>query len=80
MTTGTRRRPTKESSEPLRGTVDEWLSGFGPEGEIGRLLGHTRVGQQEQGYGHTLREIAQQPVTWLETASAMAGENREVAR
>ncbi len=74
MTTGTRRGPTKESSEPLRGTVDAWLSGFAAETEIGRLLARTSKEQQEQGYGHTLREIAQQPVTWLETASAMAAD------
>lgn len=72
MTTGTR-GPAKES-EPLRGTVDAWLRGFAPEREIGRLLGQPNQEQQERGYGHTLREIAQQPVTWLETASAMAAD------
>ena len=74
MTTGTPRGAAKETSEPFRGTVDEWLTGFAPEGEIGRLLGRPKPEQQERGYGHTLREIAQQPVTWLETASAVAAD------
>ncbi len=73
-TTGTQRGSAKETSEPLRGTVDEWLSGFAPEGEIGRLLGRPNQEQQDRGYAHTLREIAQQPVTWLETASAVAAD------
>ena len=74
MTTGTPRGAAKETSEPFRGTVDEWLTGFAPEGEIGRLLGQPSQEQQERGYRHTLREIAQQPVTWLETASAVAAD------
>src|SRR5258708_23902602 len=74
MTTGTPRGAAKETSEPLRGTVDEWLTGFASQGEIGRLLGRPGQEQQERGYGHTLREIAQQPVTWLETASAVAAD------
>jgi fructoselysine-6-P-deglycase FrlB-like protein len=52
-------------------SVEAWIS---------RLLGAPSLGprlkapfdqQVQQGYGHTLREICQQPVTWLETASRL---------
>src|SRR5260370_16041064 len=62
------------SADRLRGSVDDWLSGLGPTQEIGRLLARPAKEQQVQGYAHTLREIAQQPVTWLGTAAAVAGD------
>jgi fructoselysine-6-P-deglycase FrlB-like protein len=74
MSTGTRRARPKEALGLIRGTVDQWLAGFGSGCEIGRLLHRPAAEQQAQGYEHTLREIAQQPVTWLETGAAMAGE------
>src|SRR5262245_11420729 len=50
------------------------------EAWIARLVGAPGLGphlqapfdrQVEEGYGHTLREICQQPVTWIETASRL---------
>jgi tagatose-6-phosphate ketose/aldose isomerase len=74
MTTGTRRGPARGTTDPLRGTVEDWLTAFAPESEVGRLLSPPRQEQQELGYGHTLREMAQQPLTWIETASAMVAD------
>src|SRR6266699_3399942 len=62
------------SVDRLRGSVDDWLSGLGPAQEIGRLLARPAKEQQAQGYAHTLREIAQQPVTWLGTAAAVVSD------
>jgi len=52
--------------------LDAWLAQLRPSGEIGRLLAPTPAQQIDRGYGHTLREICQQPVTWRETAGALA--------
>jgi tagatose-6-phosphate ketose/aldose isomerase len=52
-------------------------SGLGADSEIGRLLEPSPDVQLAKGYGNTLREIYQQPVTWRETARAMV-EIREV--
>ena len=56
----------------LRGSVDDWLA-FAGKGalEIGRLLAAGPEEQDRRGYRHTLREIAQQPLTWLETTEGM---------
>ena len=56
----------------LRGSVDDWLA-FAGEGalEIGRLLAAGSEEQDRRAYRHTLREIAQQPLTWLETTEGM---------
>src|SRR6266545_4803805 len=62
------------SVDRLRGSVDDWLSGLGTAQEIGRLLARPPKEQQARGYAHTLREIAQQPVTWLGTAAAVASD------
>src|SRR5262245_28886884 len=61
--------------------VNDLDPGPSVEAWIARLLGAPALGprleppfddQVQQGYGHTLREICQQPATWLETASRMA--------
>jgi len=52
-------------------SVDEWLACLAGPGALGSLLGPPREEQLRRGYGHTLREIAQQPVTWIETAARM---------
>ncbi|HEY8232475.1 MAG: SIS domain-containing protein [Burkholderiales bacterium] len=52
-------------------SVDEFLASLAGASELGALLGHPAEEQVRQGYAHTLREIAQQPVTWIETASRM---------
>lgn len=56
---------------PVPASVDEWLSSLAGRGPLGALLAPSRDEQLRRGYGHTLREIAQQPVTWIETAASM---------
>ena len=48
-----------------------------PEAE---LLSQSREEQERQGYFHTLREILQQPSTWLDTAERMLGAAAELSR
>jgi tagatose-6-phosphate ketose/aldose isomerase len=58
----------------LPASVDQWLSTLASApGELGALLRPPWAEQLERGYGHTLREIGQQPVTWLETTARMRG-------
>jgi len=58
----------------LRGSVDDWLAFLGGRSvEVGRLLGARPEEQDRGGYRHTLREIGQQPITWLETAEGVPG-------
>jgi tagatose-6-phosphate ketose/aldose isomerase len=60
--------------EELQGSVDDWLVSLSSlPGEVGALLAATPQGQDARGYTHTLREICQQPITWIETASRVAG-------
>jgi len=57
----------------LHGSVDDWLVSLAAlPGEIGGLLAAPPADQDLRGYRHTLREICQQPLTWLETASRMS--------
>ena len=60
----------------LPSSVDEWLASLSGRGALGALLSHSAEEQVRRGYGHTLREIAQQPVTWIETAARMRGLTR----
>jgi fructoselysine-6-P-deglycase FrlB-like protein len=55
----------------LPSSVDEWLASFPTQGALGGLLSPAPEEQLRRGYGHTLREIAQQPVTWIATAASM---------
>jgi tagatose-6-phosphate ketose/aldose isomerase len=48
-----------------------------PEAE---LLSQSREEQERHGYFHTLREILQQPSTWLDTAERMLGAVSELSR
>ena len=58
----------------LPASVDEWLATLASvPGALGALLRPSWDEQLERGYGHTLREIGQQPLTWLETAARMHG-------
>ena len=50
-------------------SVADWLGRLARGGEIGSLLSPSWSEQVARGYGHTLREIGQQPVTWMETAT-----------
>jgi tagatose-6-phosphate ketose/aldose isomerase len=71
--------PRSETPDPqlevaLRGSVDAWLAFLGTRvPEIGHLLAAGPDEQDRRGYRHTLREICQQPLTWLETAAGVAG-------
>lgn len=53
-------------------TAEEWLSSLKRRGELGALLTPPFEEQLRRGYGHTLREICQQPSTWLDTRARMA--------
>jgi tagatose-6-phosphate ketose/aldose isomerase len=64
----------------LRGSVDQWLDGLAAETrDLGRLLGASMEEQGRVGSRHTLREIGQQPVTWMETAALVAPRAGELA-
>jgi tagatose-6-phosphate ketose/aldose isomerase len=57
----------------LRTSVDDWLRLLaGAGGELGALLAQPAEEQGRRGHLHTLREIAQQPYTWIETARNLA--------
>ncbi len=58
----------------IPGSVDDWLAILGSvPGELARLLRTPWAEQLERGYGHTIRELGQQPVTWVETAARLRG-------
>jgi tagatose-6-phosphate ketose/aldose isomerase len=64
--------PGATGSTPwLGGSLDQWMESLRGSGEIGGLLSAPTEDQIARGYGHTLREICQQPLTWLETASGL---------
>ena len=44
------------------------------------LLSESREEQERHGYFHTLREILQQPSTWLDTSERMLGKASELSR
>jgi D-galactosamine 6-phosphate deaminase/isomerase len=55
-------------------SVDEWLATLASApGEFARLLRAPWAEQLERGYGNTIREVGQQPVTWIETAGRLRG-------
>jgi tagatose-6-phosphate ketose/aldose isomerase len=55
----------------VSGSVDEWLAALAGRGALGNLLSRPAEEQARLGYACTLREIAQQPVTWVETAERL---------
>jgi tagatose-6-phosphate ketose/aldose isomerase len=55
----------------LPSSVDEWLASLAGPGALGALFGLPWEQQVRRGYGHTLREICQQPVTWPETVASV---------
>ena len=73
---GTDQPPTPEGDPrgvALPSSVDLWLASLPETGVLGHLLSPSPDEQVRRGYGHTLREIAQQPLTWIETAARMRG-------
>lgn len=74
--TGTSQPRSSEPGDPkaaslVPATVDQWLASLAGAGTLGTLLAPSHEEQLRRGYGHTLREIGQQPVTWIETAGRM---------
>ncbi len=57
----------------IAGSVDDWLETLSGTGALGALLRVPRTEQLDRGYGHTLREICQQPLTWPETTATLIG-------
>ena len=59
----------------VQGTLLEdqsWLKSFAPaQSRAAKILSASPQEQQREGYSHTLREIFQQPSTWLSTAERM---------
>jgi tagatose-6-phosphate ketose/aldose isomerase len=53
-------------------TQSEWQSALtGSQRKAAQLFGRTEAQQRQLGYFHTLKEICQQPWTWLRTAERM---------
>jgi tagatose-6-phosphate ketose/aldose isomerase len=64
--------PTLEVDDRIRGPFEDWLAFVGGQvPEIGRLQAGS-AGDPDAGHRHTLREIVQQPFTWLETVEGSA--------
>ena len=56
-----------------------WLAAISSkQKEVADLLGPTEEEQRKSGYFHTLREILQQPDTWLETGGRLASMSEEL--
>jgi len=54
-------------------SVDDWLQLLAAAGgDLGMLLAQPEDEQNRRGHLHTLREITQQPYTWVETARHLA--------
>jgi D-galactosamine 6-phosphate deaminase/isomerase len=60
------------------GLVEDWLATLKGRGAIGSLLDRDPTEQARLGYAHTLHEICQQPVTWIETAGRVSGEKAAI--
>jgi tagatose-6-phosphate ketose/aldose isomerase len=67
------RRGTDDGAErEASAEIDRWLAGLADAPALGPLLRPPVAEQLERGYGHTLREICQQPLTWARTAATLA--------
>lgn len=65
---------------PPSQALDELLASLAGTREIGPLLRLPREEQLARGYGHTLNEICQQPVTWRDTAALVLRRADELRR
>jgi tagatose-6-phosphate ketose/aldose isomerase len=77
------RTPVPTSELPAAGvppSVDDWIASLSGRGALGALISLPGEDQARLGYGHTLREIAQQPVTWLETADRLCEHGAAIAQ
>lgn len=62
------------------GALDAWLIRLAAVDAFAPLLGTPRAEQLERGYGHTLREICQQPLTWPRTSATMVSAADRIQR
>jgi tagatose-6-phosphate ketose/aldose isomerase len=70
VSTTERGRPKANAEDLEPGASHEsWLGRLAKGGELATLLARPWEDQLARGYAHTLREMAQQPVTWIETAA-----------
>ncbi len=75
MATPERGHPMANAADLEPGaSVEAWLTRLAAGGELATLLARPSDEQLTRGYAHTLREIAQQPVTWLETAARVVAD------
>ena len=58
--------------------MDAWLGRLASTPAFRSLLATPRDAQLDRGYGHTLREICQQPLTWPKTAAAMSDASERI--
>jgi tagatose-6-phosphate ketose/aldose isomerase len=63
--------PNGREPRSMPATPEEWLASLAGKGALGELLAPATDEQVRRGYGHTLREIVQQPVTWAETVTRL---------
>lgn len=66
-----RRDLPDEAEREVSDALEAWLDQLGGVPAFSPLLGASASEQRERGYGHTLREICQQPLTWPRTAATM---------
>jgi len=60
-------------------SLDDWLHALASaSSEVAPLVERPEADQRRLGYYHTLREIAQQPLTWLATARLMVERRSEI--
>jgi tagatose-6-phosphate ketose/aldose isomerase len=60
-------------------SLDAWLAALAGTRALGPLLAPSPQEQVRRGYGHTLREISQQPLTWIETADRVRALSSAIA-
>jgi tagatose-6-phosphate ketose/aldose isomerase len=74
------RGPADGAEPKVSGELEAWLARFRTLPAFSALLAAPWEEQLERGYGHTLREICQQPLTWPRTAAAMRGAEDRLRR
>lgn len=59
--------------------VDQFGDMSGDSASLAALVHASADEQRRRGYGHTIREICQQPLTWIHTANTLVARGRELA-
>jgi tagatose-6-phosphate ketose/aldose isomerase len=75
-----RREVAEEAAPEAPGALDAWLARLARVDAFAPLLGPPAAERQQRGFGLTLREICQQPLTWPRTAEAMASAAERIRR